>query len=192
MEAKGTLQSLDRKHATVQLGSQYPVHAEPVRSVTLYCAVLKRENFEWVIQKCTELGVKRFVPIITARTVKTGLRMERLRVIAKEAAEQSGRGIIPTIDHPLEFDRACLSGRQALEEAKNQKNIFFHTLTNEQTRKPENQQTPVSIWVGPEGGWTEEEVDKAKNQGFIFSSLGSLILRAETAAIIAAYVGLHY
>ena len=103
--------------------------------MTLYCAVLKRENFEWVVQKCTELGIRAIIPIVTTRTVKTGLKMDRLRIIAKEAAEQSGRGIIPVINNPLEFDRA-------LEEAKHQQNIFFHTITHQQTSKPENQQTP--------------------------------------------------
>ncbi|OGJ58613.1 hypothetical protein A2881_02460 [Candidatus Peribacteria bacterium RIFCSPHIGHO2_01_FULL_55_13] len=184
MEVKGTLRSLDRKHATVQLESQHPVGAEPDRSVTLYCAVLKRENFEWVVQKCTELGIKAIIPIVTTRTVKTGLKMERLRMIAREAAEQSGRGIVPVISEPMEFDRA-------LEEGKNTRNLFFHTLTNQQTSKPANEQTPLGIWVGPEGGWTEEEVMKAKDAGFAIASLGALTLRAETAAIIGCFTVLQ-
>jgi 16S rRNA (uracil1498-N3)-methyltransferase len=184
MESEATLLSLDAKHAKVNVLGAHLVTAEPHQLVILYCSVLKRENFEWVTQKAVEVGVHRIVPIIATRTVKTGLKMDRLRIIAREAAEQSGRGIIPEITEPIELD-------QALEKAKNQQNIFFHTIIHEQTSKPTNQQTPVGIWIGPEGGWTEEEVDHARKNGFTISSLGKLTLRAETAAIIASYLAIQ-
>ena len=76
---------------------------EPERHVVLYCSVLKKENFELVAQKATEVGVKEIVPIITERTVKLNLNIERLEKIIKEAAEQSGRGIVPVLHKPIEF-----------------------------------------------------------------------------------------
>src|SRR3989344_1684412 len=79
---------------------------EPERHVVLYCSVLKKENFELVAQKATEVGVKEIVPIITERTVKLNLNIERLEKIIKEAAEQSGRGIVPVLHKPIEFEKA--------------------------------------------------------------------------------------
>ena len=73
------------------------------KKVTLFCAVLKKENFETVVQKTTECGVSKIIPIITDRTIKTGLNLERLQKIAKEAAEQSGRSNIPEISKPITF-----------------------------------------------------------------------------------------
>src|SRR3989344_2070787 len=84
---------------------------EPLRKVMLYCAILKRENFELVVQKATEIGVAEIVPVITRRTVKLALKQERLEKIIKEAAEQSGRGVVPTLSKPMEF-------QEALEHAK--------------------------------------------------------------------------
>lgn len=184
VEAKGSIVSLDKHAAMIKLDAPHPVIAEPSRSVTLYCAVLKRENFELVVQKSVEVGVKAIVPIITSRTVKTGLKMERLRMIAKEAAEQSGRGILPMISEPLEFDRA-------LKEAKNKANLFFHTHQEAPYPSRSSSVHSVGVWVGPEGGWTEEEAQKAQDNDFSISSLGKLILRGETAAIIASYLVLE-
>ncbi|OGJ67673.1 hypothetical protein A3B61_04630 [Candidatus Peribacteria bacterium RIFCSPLOWO2_01_FULL_53_10] len=196
-EAKGTLQSLSRERATVEFEQPRPVTTEPNRVVTLYCSVLKRENFEWVVQKSVEVGVKTIVPIIAERTVKTGLKMNRLRSIAREATEQSGRGIIPEISDPLEFDRA-------LEKAKKGANIFFHcnvsekiqpfsNSTMQQSNQMAKKHTHVSlgVWIGPEGGWTEGEVEQAIHRGFNIHSLGSLTLKAETAAVIASYLAIQ-
>lgn len=185
MEAKGTVQSLDRDRATVALQSPTLVTAEPQRSVTLYCSILKRENFVWVVQKCTEVGVKAIIPIIAERTVKTGINMDRLRMIAKEAAEQSGRGIIPHIFEPMDFTAALL-------KAKNESipHIFYHRETS--IAPFSNLQSPISgIWIGPEGGWTPEEVAEAENSSFQISSLGKLTLRAETAAIVGSYMAVN-
>lgn len=184
LEAEAMLRSTDRKTATLELQPPRPVTAEPMHAVTLYCSVLKRENFEWVVQKCTEIGVKAIVPIVASRTVKTGLKMERLRMIAKEAAEQSGRGTIPNISKPMEFSRA-------LSEGRDQTNVFFHIGQHHTTKQPSNQKTSVGVWVGPEGGWTEEEAARAKAAGAQIATLGALTLRAETAAIVASYEALR-
>lgn len=183
-EAEGTIASIDKQAAVITMDPVHPVSAEPVREVTLYCSMLKRENFEWVVQKAVEVGIKRIVPIITARTVKTGLKMERLRIIAKEAAEQSGRGMIPEISEALEFNRALL-------EAKNKMNIFFHTVHHQKTNTPISQENSIGVWIGPEGGWTEEEATKANSAGCSVASLGKLTLRAETAAVIASFTAIH-
>lgn len=184
-EAEATITEIGRSSVALQLDTPRAVTAEPDKDVTLYCAVLKRENFEWVVQKCTELGVKKIVPVITARTVKTGLKMERLRMIAKEAAEQSGRGVIPEISEPVEFAKA-------LRNVRSHSNFFFHTAeTSQPSQPPQPSQTSTGIWIGPEGGWTDEEGTMAQDHGCTIRSLGELTLRAETAAVIASFCGVQ-
>jgi 16S rRNA (uracil1498-N3)-methyltransferase len=152
----------------------------------LYCAVLKKENFELVVQKATECGIKEIIPIISKRTIKLNLNYDRLQKIAKEAAEQSGRGIIPEIKGITSFE-------DAIERGKNIGNNFFcdssgSKLTN---LKLTNLQT-IGVWIGPEGGWDETEINIAKENNkqnnFKIVSLGKTTLRAETAAIIASYL----
>lgn len=159
---------------------------EPEREIILYCSILKRENFEWVVQKATEVGAREIAPIVTERTVKLNLRYDRLEKITKEAAEQSGRGIVPILREASDFS-------SALEEAKNNDlNLFFDVkgLPLETIR----QQLPsdakrIGIFIGPEGGWSEEEKEAAKKiKNFKIINLGKLTLRAETAAIVAAYL----
>jgi len=97
------------------------VASESSARVTLYCAVLKRENFELVVQKVTECGIAAIVPIISTRTVKLGVKLERLEKIAREASEQSGRGVIPEILGPIPLKDASTPlkwlGKQASSSA---------------------------------------------------------------------------
>lgn len=148
-------------------------------NVTLYCALLKRENFEWVVQKATEVGVKEIVPLITKRTVKLNLRQDRLEKIIKEAAEQSGRGIVPVLHTPMPFDEAVKSAAGM--------NVLLDSSGDTLVTKIHKSKA-VNVWIGPEGGWTPEELEQAKNANFSIASLGALTLRAETAAIIASYL----
>ena len=157
---------------------------EPAREVVLYCAVLKRENFELVAQKATEIGVHKIIPIITERTIKTKINEIRLRKIMQEAAEQAGRGTVPTLGKTMSFEEALQAAKQ------NDLNVFFD-------RSGENLVVDqfagikiVGIFVGPEGGWTEKEITDAHQAGQKFLSLGKTTLRGETAAILAAYLAL--
>ena len=156
---------------------------EPQIQTILYCAILKRENFDLVVQKATELGVTEIYPVISKRTVKLDVNMERIIKIAKEAAEQSGRGIVPLVHTPVKFLEAL---RYA---APNDANYFF-----EQGAPPFDKgvlrmkgMNRVGIFIGTEGGWDESEVEAAKKHYFNLASLGSLTYRAETAAIVATF-----
>lgn len=157
---------------------------EPEREISLYIAILKKENFELVVQKATEIGVKEIIPLITERTVKKDLNLSRLNKIAKEASEQSERALIPKIFEPVEF-------KKALDLAKESFNLFcdlegdyfdFETIKN---RKK------IGLFIGPEGGWSENEKQIAKENGFHFVKLSLLTFRAETAAIIGSYLVLY-
>ncbi len=158
---------------------------EPRVSAVLYCALLKRENFELVAQKATEVGIAELVPVAAERTVKLGLKRDRLEKIIREAAEQSGRGIVPRLSLTLSF-------KDALEDARdNDVNFFFEgngprgfpSCASEVARS-----RTVGVFIGPEGGWSDDEVGLAKEKKIGIVSLGPLTLRAETAAIVASYL----
>jgi 16S rRNA (uracil1498-N3)-methyltransferase len=158
--------------------------AESEMKPVLYLAILKKENFELVAEKAVEVGVAEIVPIITTRTVKINLRLDRLEKIIREAAEQSGRGILPTIGKILSF-------RDAIHHAEgNDSNLFFEVRAPkfEQGKLRVDVGCRVGVWIGPEGGWDEEEIKMAQDKNFQLVSLGKLTLRAETAAIVATYL----
>ena len=160
---------------------------EPDINAVLYCAILKRENFELVVQKATEIGIKEIVPIITERTIKLNIRQDRLVKIIKEASEQSGRGKVPILHEPVNFAESV---GKAGEE--NILNIFFDRSGESFSglERPDNVGR-IGIWIGPEGGWTDKEIGLAQKARFKTINLGKLTLRAETAAITASYVVVH-
>lgn len=158
-------------------------NSEPKTFIILYQALTKREKFETILQKCTEIGVSQFVPVETKRSLlKLGDikkdRLERFQKIVHEAAEQSERGLVPFIGKPLNFEEAIKLASQGLtlcaweEERKN--NLADMLNRNKKGQK-------ISIFIGPEGGFDTEEIIFAKEHDVITVSLGSRILRTETA-----------
>jgi 16S rRNA (uracil1498-N3)-methyltransferase len=155
------------------------------RIVNLYLAILKKENFELAAQKAVECGVSTITPIITERTIKTGLNIPRLEKIIREASEQSGRDIVPTLSSVLKLEDALSDGNKSDEK------IIFHLGGANLHKGGGNASALVSIFIGPEGGWTEKEIALAKNSGYTIASLGPLTLRGETAAIVATYLAVY-
>lgn len=155
--------------------------------VTLLLAIFKFDRMEWAIEKCTELGVARIVPLIARRTdahlasaaVK---RAERWRRIALQACEQSRRPGPPEISDPTRLrDALAIPGnlKIVLSEAEDQSRLRDIRLTSE---------GEVLLAIGPEGGWTEDELELFQKQSWLSLSLGPTILRAETAAIAAVAI----
>ncbi len=166
-------------------------NGEPAVQLTLYQSMLKRDNFEWILQKGTELGVAKFVPMISQRTIvrqkeiKKNKRLRWERII-KEAAEQSERGIIPILSEPISFQE-LLSTNRHVELAL----IPWEKETGRPLRPTialhkKGTLSRVGMIIGPEGGFAEEEISAAESAGIIPVTLGPRILRAETAAIVAA------
>lgn len=185
------IELLDARQATGRVLAQEPVNSEPETELTLYQCVLKRERFEWVLQKCTELGVSRFVPVISSRAVVRPAarllpRYERWRAIVREAAEQSGRGRLPLLDPPLNWEQAVLhaAGLRLLpwEEARQTAAGIGDLGAGA---------AAVSLLIGPEGGVSRAEATAAIESGWRTVSLGPRILRAETAAVAATTIVLH-
>lgn len=161
---------------------------EPRLQVTLYQALLKGEKFDVVLQKGTEVGVSRFVPILTERCVGQSARPDRWKKIVREAAEQSRRGKLPElVEKPLKFaealDRIKSEGHLAFMAWEEETALTFHEL-------PEGL-NELGILIGPEGGFSRKEAELAQAAGVKTLSLGKRILRAETAGPIATALALY-
>jgi 16S rRNA (uracil1498-N3)-methyltransferase len=161
----------------------------PPLRLTLFASLIKFDRFEWIVEKATELGVERIVPVVAERSEK-GLgeaaikRIERWRRIALESSQQSRRARVPEVGGSIRFTEAmAVQGvcRLFLEEERGAAPIL--SALPEPARRSSSDD--VSLLVGPEGGWTEEERLAAAAGGWQPVSLGPLILRAETAAISA-------
>jgi 16S rRNA (uracil1498-N3)-methyltransferase len=176
--AKVSLDSISINKIT-GTANKMPQENEVERKVNLYLAILKKENFELAVQKAAECGVSKITPIITERTIKTGLNIPRLEKIITEASEQSGRNIVPILSPTLNFKAALIVSSGSDEK------VIFHLGNN--PYKPDKKARNISIFVGPEGGFSEKEIMLAKKSSYTVSSLGPLTLRAETAAIVATY-----
>lgn len=163
---------LTKKEAVLSVLEKRENPVRPKREVHLYLAMLKKDNFELVLQKGTELGVTHFHPIITARTEKQNLNVERAQKIVREASEQSGRGKMPVImetTNVRDVDVDCIALHMDGEEFDAKQ--FAGN---------------VSVLIGPEGGWSEEELVHFREKNIPIYSLGNTTLRAETAAIAIA------
>lgn len=172
---------------TVDIISQKPCENEPDVFVTLYQALPKGDKMDFIVQKCTELGISRIVPMISARCVSRPdekslkKKCERWQKIALQAAMQSRRGIIPEVT-------PCISFKEATEQTKqNEKTVFFYEMGGESVRKILNGTKPktVGMFIGSEGGFEQSEVDSVTAIGGQAATLGKRILRAETAPLAA-------
>ena len=163
---------------------------EPVVRITLIAALIKFDRFEWLIEKTTELGVERILPFMAERSEKgldraAARRVERWRKIVREASEQSRRSHLPEVMDTVPFADAIAVEdglRLVLDEAADKRSILS-ALPDK--REPGAR---VSLLVGPEGGWTERERLAFARSSWMPVSLGSTILRAETAAVAGVAV----
>jgi 16S rRNA (uracil1498-N3)-methyltransferase len=159
------------------------VKSELKISVTLILALPKGNGFDEVVRCCTEIGVSCIIPTLSDRTLlqPSPQKLERWRRIAKEAAEQSERSIIPTILEPLPLNQALA--------AATAKYLYFCVARRNsphlQTVLPLSIPAEIAIAIGPEGGWTTQEIENAIAAGFQLVSLGNRVLRAITASIVA-------
>jgi 16S rRNA (uracil1498-N3)-methyltransferase len=170
---------------------------EPRTKISLYQAVLKSNHFEFVLQKNTEVGVVEYVPVIADRCVVSDLeavekKRSRWEWIIQEAAEQSRRGRKPALRHARLFPQACEQARQSgalslipWEEETKQglRNVLRNGPAPKRERRPP---FAINVFIGPEGGFTAEEIELSRRYGLIPVTMGPRILRAETAGLVAA------
>ena len=183
---RGRLTAISPDRVEFELGEQIPV--SPNVQVTLLLSIFKFDRMEWAIEKCTELGVARIVPVIARRSEAhlasaAGKRVERWRRIVLQAAEQSRRSLVPEVFQPLKLKEALmLPGGMRIVLSEFETEVKLKDLL----QSPSDGE--VVIALGPEGGWTNEELTVFREAGWISASVGSTILRTETAAIAAMAV----
>ena len=175
------LTSLNKREASGRVLSEYAASGEPAFATRLYVALTRGERFEWVLQKATELGATAFVPLLCERsqTESNTNKQERWTRIIREAAEQAGRGVLPTLHPPTPFQAALHPGMSGIMLAESGEPVAFAAALAAQSREL------VTLWSGPEGGWSAAEMAAATQAGLILATLGQRILRAETAPIAA-------
>jgi 16S rRNA (uracil1498-N3)-methyltransferase len=184
---RGRIISMENARVEFELGEE--VSASPLSEITLVLAIFKFDRMEWAIEKCTELGVSRIVPVIARRTdshlaAASAKRVERWQRIVRQASEQSRRVAPPEIVAPLKVSEAMnLPAALRIVLAESEERTQLRDVV-----KPSAAGDGIILAVGPEGGWTEGELQSFQQSGWISASLGDTILRAETAAITATAV----
>jgi 16S rRNA (uracil1498-N3)-methyltransferase len=164
------------------LSSSYKM---PIPIINLYTCIPKGHRFEWLIEKCSEIDVFKIIPINTKRSIITSIsksKIERYEKISISASSQCGRNDIMQIENPIDFKTACINATKN----KNFINILSWENENSTTLKPlitETKFKSANIFIGPEGGFENEEVEFAKFLNIKTISLGKNTLRTETAAI---------
>jgi 16S rRNA (uracil1498-N3)-methyltransferase len=181
--------SVEGSRVEFELGDEVPL--APAPKLTLLLAVFKFDRMEWAIEKCTELGVAQIVPAIARRTdahlaAAVAKRVERWRRIALHAAEQSRRTAPPEIAAPMKLsDAVTLTGSLRIVLSESEQQLQLRDAIESQSAETEED---TILAVGPEGGWTTDELQGFQQAGWISASLGTTILRAETAAIAATAI----
>ncbi len=181
------LVTLDRDTLRARVVDKWKLETEPIAQITLYQGMLKGQKFDWVLQKGTEIGIVGFVPVLAARCIVSSLndvseaRMERWQKIIVEAAEQAGRANLPSIATATLFAHACnfaARGGLSLIPWEDEHSRSLREMLQQVPKSKE-----INIFIGPEGGFTEEEIAVAQEHNIVPVSLGPRILRAETAGL---------
>jgi 16S rRNA (uracil1498-N3)-methyltransferase len=193
---EASLASYGDSAVQLEIVRHWAAAGEPRTHITLFQATLKGERFAWALQKGTEVGVSRFVPMICERNVVADLhaleqKRERWQRIVQEAAEQSGRARLPELAPVQTFESIVRAGSVPTAAAGIARLILWegeHSLTLRQAlgRCNFDAAARIEVLVGPEGGFTAEEADLAGRCGARRVTLGPRILRAETAGVVAA------
>ena len=187
------INAVAEKEILLDILEKKPCQTEPAVKITLFQGLPKADKMDMIIQKCVELGIDSIVPVVTERTIvkldkKEPKKIQRWQKIAESAAKQSGRGKIPCIENVLSFSQAIEESKKLCSavipyEKELQRGIkeFVKSFSGD----------TLGIFIGPEGGFSLEEIQQAQKEGILPITLGKTILRTETAAIAATAILLH-
>lgn len=184
----------DKKEVACKIIESFDNETEAPINITLYQGLPKSQKMDLIVQKCVEIGVVRIVPVITKRVVvkvegkDLKNKIERWQRIAYEAAKQSNRGIVPAVSNIMDFE-------DAIEEMK-QKDLVVVPYEREKERsikdiRDRKDIKNIAIFIGPEGGFEEEEIENCLDIGAIPITLGPRILRTETAGFVTSALILY-
>lgn len=182
---RGKIKMISREEAVVEIFGVEKNSVIPKKEIHLFASLVKKNNFELILEKCTELGVSSFTPVISERSEKKDFNLERGEKIIKEACEQSGRNFLPKLESPKKLEEVF----SALETEKNVTPISFDLGGEKFEANNFETKNPIGIFIGPEGGWGEKDLEIFREKNVPLVSLENLpVLRAETAAIVASAV----
>jgi 16S rRNA (uracil1498-N3)-methyltransferase len=180
VEFFGTVEVVSKKEIIVRRNKiKKPSKSETEKiEVHLFASIIKKDKFEWVLQKATEIGVDRITPVISERTEKNKLNMDRADKIVREAAEQSARTDLPFLDEPVKLSVAL----KVAEETPIILDINAPKIDLQKLRS----QKKICVFVGPEGGWGQRDRELFDKRKVEYVSFGKNVLRAETASVAIA------
>jgi 16S rRNA (uracil1498-N3)-methyltransferase len=189
---RGEITKISNQRVDFLLHEAIDAAAHSQREVTLLLSIFKFDRMEWAIEKAVELGVANIIPVIARRTEAhfasaAAKRVERWKRIAREASQQSRRSLEPDVAESVKLQTAVEASegcRIVLSEHESPERVSLKQLVND------HHDDPLTIAIGPEGGWTAEELGLFQQNGWHFTSLGPTILRAETAAIAALAIAI--
>lgn len=181
-----TITAIDKHNVHVHISDKQPLDRESNLKTTLAFSIIKLERLEWLLQKATELGANGFIPLVCRYTdgkyrTQYQRKVERMQQIIISSCEQCGRATLPTLEPPIKFAAFI---KQVHECQDTSSKLLLHPY---QSTRIDSKHTPNSALIvsGPEGGFSQQEVDHAHTYGFQSVQLGARILRAETAPIAA-------
>lgn len=183
---EAVLECFDEKTVTARILSSRKAETEPDVKITVFQGVPKNPKLETIVQKLTEIGAVRLVPVDNVRAVAKldkENKVERLRKIAREAAKQSKRGIIPEVSSPISFKAAVEEAARAdvaIIPYEEEREVSLKKALLGKSPKT------ISVMIGPEGGFDKEEIKLAQEKGITSVTLGKRILRTETAPLVVA------
>ncbi|HEV3041056.1 MAG TPA: RsmE family RNA methyltransferase [Candidatus Angelobacter sp.] len=183
----GTIVSITPDEVEFALGP--PLESERLPEVHAVLSIFKFDRLEWAIEKLTELGVASLTFAVARRTEPhlakaAEKRVERWHKLAHEATQQARRSSVPEIAGPVSLKKAILETKgQCFVLSEKERNASLKSVLS-------SIHPPITIALGPEGGWTDEELQVFKERGWVSASLGATILRAETAAIAAVAIAM--
>lgn len=194
MDYSCVIKEVGKTEILMEIESARPTESEPKTKITLFQGLPKADKMELIIQKCVEIGVWRIVPVAAERSVvrlegkDAGKKLERWRKISLSAAKQSGRGIIPEIGEIVSFKEAvkmaaCFDGA-AMPYEKEEKNGIKEYANSFDG-------SSLGLFIGPEGGFDDREIEFAVKNNISPVTLGKRILRTETAAMVSAAILLY-
>ncbi|MDA0833194.1 MAG: RsmE family RNA methyltransferase [Planctomycetota bacterium] len=198
IDAEARIESLSRSSATVRIHQVGPSWDRELSPLVLCSAVPKGDRFDWLIEKSTEIGVTRFIPLLTTRSVvdPRSSKLDRLRHVVIAASKQCGRGRLMQLDTPMKFQELWVNDFAehpmcVADPAGDTFDVLFDRLVTQTSNEGKRLTSShalccVVIVVGPEGGLTDEELQTADAHHAKRLTLGRSILRIETAAILAA------
>jgi len=179
--AKCEIEKLDKKQCEFHVYEKEVKQRKENKTINLYFGIPKKNKFETILEKGVEVGVSSFTPLITERTEKLNIKKERAEKILIEASEQSENPFLPSLCDSTDL-------KDVIQNLNSKNTFVFHTSGEQLETKKSKLFDEINILIGPEGGWSEEEIKIFKDKNFDLYKVGDSVLKTETACIVIPFL----